>query len=563
MAFKAVFDLTQKAQNEAKAERKLQTPFDEPDADAEQASVDSLPDSLQKGIEALGWPSLMPVQAEGIPYILEGRDLIVQSRTGSGKTGAFLLPLLEKLDASEKTTQALILCPTRELARQIHDEFQRMNAGLDEADRLDAIPIYGGVGYGPQIDAFERGVQVVVGTPGRVLDHLARGTLKLDALRTIILDEADEMLSMGFFPDMIKVRRYLPRERDSYMFSATMPFQVQRIGQEFLSDPVFLATAGGQIHVEQMAHRAYQVAPMDKDRTLAALIEWENPTAAIIFANTRREVEYLATFLNNYGYNASGISSDLTQKAREKTMKRLRDGDLRFLVATDVAARGIDVPDLSHVFQYDIPQDREYYVHRSGRTARAGKAGVSIAITTATDMPTLRQIAKKYDIPLEEREMPTEEELASRVGQRLTNLLEDRMRDRSNPGRERQRRFVADARQLFEEGEPELLAMLLDEAYQRTLNEAPAGPAMDRSESEFDVQQREARERREGGKGRRRRDDEQDADDDRPDEPHADARDDVSSDEPRVADDRPSEDDDTPKRSRRRRSRRRKGGSDA
>ncbi len=567
MAFKATFDFTQKAQNEAKADRKLQTPFDEPDADREGAAVTDLPESLQQGIEALGWPALMPVQAEAVPYILEGRDLIVQSRTGSGKTGAFLLPLLEKLDPNEKATQALVLCPTRELASQIHAEFERMNAGLPADRQLDAIPVYGGVGYGPQIDAFKRGVQLVVGTPGRVLDHLSRGSLKLDKLRTIILDEADEMLSMGFFPDMIKVRRYLPRERDSYMFSATMPYQVQRIGQEFLTDPVFLATAGGQIHVEQMAHRAYQVAPMEKDRALAALIEWENPTAAIIFANTRREVEYLATFLNNYGYNAAGISSDLTQKAREKTMKRLRDGDLRFLVATDVAARGIDVPDLSHVFQYDIPQDKEYYVHRSGRTARAGKAGVSIAITTATDMPTLRQIARKYDIPLEERELPTDEELASRVGQRLTNLLEDRMRDRSNLERERQRRFVAVARQLVTEGEPEVLAMLLDEAYQASLHEAPVGPAMDRSESEYDVQQREAREAREsGGRGRgtRRRDD---ADDHEDDAPHADARDDVSSDaadlgaEAGGADDQPAgEEPSKKKRSRRRR--RSKGGSD-
>ena len=548
MAFKAVFDLTQKAQNEAKAERQLQTPFAAPDEDAETVAIADLPQRLQQGVEALGWPSLMPVQSQTIPYILDGRDLIVQSRTGSGKTGAFLLPLLEKLDASEKTTQALVLCPTRELASQIHAEFERMNAGLPEDIRLNAIPVYGGVGYGPQVEAFEKGAQLVVGTPGRVLDHLSRGTLRLDNLRTIILDEADEMLSMGFFPDMIRVRRFLPKQRDSYMFSATMPYQVQRIGQEFLTDPVFVATAGGAIHVDRMAHRAYQVQPMAKDRTLATLIEWENPTAAIIFANTRREVEYLATFLNNYGYDAAGISSDLTQKAREKTMKRLRDGELRFLVATDVAARGIDVEDLSHVFQYDIPQDREYYVHRSGRTARAGKAGVSIAIVTASDAPTLREIARKYDIPLEEREMPTEAEMASRVGQRLTNLLEDRMRDRSNMERERQARFVEVARQLVEEGEPEVLAMLMDEAYQQSLNRAPAGPAMDRSESEYDVQQREAKEAREAGesgRGRRRRDDDEErprsrrrsrdedtADDrsgDRPDAPHADARDDVSA----------------------------------
>ncbi len=563
MAFKAVFDLTQKAQNEVKAERQLETPFDSPDPDREDASIKDLPERLQQGVKALGWPGLMPVQAQAIPYILDNRDLIVQSRTGSGKTGAFLLPLLEKLDVREKTTQALVLCPTRELASQIHAEFERMNAGLDEDERLNAIPVYGGVGYEPQVKAFEKGAQLVVGTPGRILDHLARGTLKLDKLRTIILDEADEMLSMGFFPDMIKVRRYLPKQRDSYMFSATMPFQVQRIGKEFLTDPIFLATAGGQIHVEQMAHRAYQVLPMAKDRTLATLIEWENPTSAIIFCNTKREVEYLANFLNNYGYNAAGISSDLTQKAREKTMKRLRDGDVRFLVATDVAARGIDVEDLSHVFQYDIPQDREYYVHRSGRTARAGKAGVSIAITTASDMPTLRLIARKYDIPLEERDMPTEAEIASRVGQRLTNLLEDRMRNRTNMERERQARFAAVAKQLVEDGEPEILGMLLDEAHQASLGESNVGPAMDRSESEYDVQQREAKERREGGGGRsrsRRRDHDDLEDVDRDDDqPHADARDDVSGDgSDRETASPESTSDEAPSRSRRRRSRSRK-----
>ena len=282
-----------------------------------------------------------------------------------------------------------------------------MNGGLPGDEQLDAIPVYGGVGYGPQIDAFEAGAQLVVGTPGRVLDHLARGTLKLDNLRTIILDEADEMLSMGFFPDMIKVRRYLPKQRDS----------LHVLGHDAVPGPAHRAGVpdrpGLYRHRRRCDPRRPDDAPrlpgrlpMDKDRALATLIEWENPSAAIIFANTRREVEYLATFLNNYGYDAAGISSDLTQKAREKTMKRLRDGELRFLVATDVAARGIDVEDLSHVFQYDIPQDREYYVHRSGRTARAGKAGVSIAITTASDMPTLRQIARKYDIPLEERDLP-------------------------------------------------------------------------------------------------------------------------------------------------------------
>ncbi|MEM6325786.1 MAG: C-terminal helicase domain-containing protein, partial [Bacteroidota bacterium] len=263
-----------------------------------------------------------------------------------------------------------------------------------------------------------------------------------------------------------------------------------------------------------------------KDRALATLIEWENPSAAIVFANTRREVEYLATFLRNFGYDADGISSDLTQKAREKVMGKLRSGTLRILVATDVAARGIDVNDLSHVFQYDVPQDKEYYVHRSGRTARAGKSGTSITLYFAHEKTAIADIEKKYDIPMERRELPTEEELAARVGERLTNRLEDRLRDRSNLERERAARFVPVARRLVEEGEPEVLAMLLDEAYRATLHGPADAPVM------VEANRRDA--------------------EPRPDDAHTDAHDDASED--------PSDDssDDKPRRSRRRsRSRRR------
>ncbi len=479
MAYKAVFDFTQKAQNEKKAAEPLKTPFAELDPDVADATVETLPFRLQEGLAALGWPGLMPVQAQAIPYVLDARDLIVQSRTGSGKTGAFLLPMLERLDPDLPACQALVLCPTRELALQIFNEFERMNAGLPAREQLSGVAVYGGTAYGPQLDAFEKGAHLVVGTPGRVLDHLARGTLNLGQLQMLVLDEADEMLSMGFYPDMMKLKRYLPKVRDGYMFSATMPFQVQRIGQEFLNDPIFIATSGGTIHVDLMAHRAFAVDPRAKDRALATLIEWENPSSGIIFANTRREVDYLARFLTNYGLDAAGISSDLTQKAREEVMGRLRAGELRFLVATDVAARGIDVEDLSHVFHYDVPQDPEYYVHRSGRTARAGKAGVSISLMTATDAPALRGIARRYSIPLDELPVPTEDELAARVAERLTTLLEDDLRRRSRMERERQARFVPVVERLVAEGEPEILAMLLDGVYQQSLRDRRyADPAM-------------------------------------------------------------------------------------
>ena len=484
LAYSLQIDLTSAAQKQLKDDSPTQTPFEDVPDDAPQATPSDLPETIQDGLDALGWDKLMPVQAKAIPQTLDDRDVVVQSRTGSGKTGAFLLPMLEMLDPEAGETQALVLCPTRELAKQIHGEFEKMTAGTPEAERLRAVPVYGGTAYGPQIDAFKDGVEVVIGTPGRVLDHLERRSLRLDGLRMLVLDEADEMLSMGFYPDMRRLKRYLPKERVSAMFSATMPYQVQRVGREFLDDPVFIATAGGRIHVDMMTHYAVEIPPMEKDRALATLIEWENPSSAIVFANTKRQVEYLATFLRNFGYDADGISSDLTQKAREKVMGRLRTGNLRILVATDVAARGIDVSDLSHVFQFDIPQDKEYYVHRSGRTARAGKSGVSITLFAAHERTAIADLIKKYDIPIETRELPTEDELGRRVGERLTNKLEDRLRGRSAMDKERAARFVPVVRQLVEEGEPEVLAMLLDEAYRASLHDADLAPEADDDERE-------------------------------------------------------------------------------
>lgn len=475
MAFRAVIDLTRKSQ-EARRQESGPTRFQEPEPALASVTAADLPEPLRRGLGAVGWTELMPVQQRAIPYILGKQDLIVQARTGTGKTGAFLLPMLALLDPEQQAAQALILGPTRELAKQILAEFDRLSAASGEGARLEAVAVYGGVGYGSQIQAFKRGAQVVVGTPGRILDHLERGALRLDALRMLILDEADEMLSMGFYPAMRKLKRFLPRERASFMFSATMPYRVQRIGEEFLREPGFLSLSAGSVHVVGMDHRAYRVDPMAKDRVLARLIELENPDSALIFANTRRQVEYLAQFLRNFGYDAAEISSDLTQQAREKVMGQLRAGELRFLVATDVAARGIDISDLSHVFMFDVPQDREYYIHRAGRTARAGRTGVATVLVSPQDEIPLREIAERYQIDFDWREVPTDEEVAGRVAERLVVLLEQRMREKSRLERERLQRFVPLARRLIEDGEPELLAMLLDERYHESLH-ATAGTA--------------------------------------------------------------------------------------
>jgi ATP-dependent RNA helicase DeaD len=457
-------DLTSRAQAE-RAEEQTKKSFTEPDPPLPAATVETLPDNLRDAVQSIGWKSLMPVQEKAIPYLLNGRDMVVQSRTGSGKTGGFLLPLFNLLDPDLKAAQALVLSPTRELAKQIHEEFDKLRGDHP----FSSVVIYGGVKYEPQIRALKNGAQVIIGTPGRILDHIQQGRMILDDLKMLVFDEADEMLSMGFYPDMLKLQRYLPRDRQTCMFSATMPKRVRYLSQKFLDDPGFLSLSSGNVSVDAIEHRYYRVDRMAKDRILVRLIEMENPESAIIFANTKRDVEFLGTFLKNYGYDADSISGDLSQKAREKVMKKIRDGRLRFLVATDVAARGIDITDLSHVIQYDIPQDHEYYVHRAGRTARAGKTGTAITLITIEEQRTLLALGQRYSIPMTQHDVPDEKDVEKRVTERLTVVLESSFRDKSNMEKERLQRFKPLVDELADE-EPELLAMLLDELYHKTLH---------------------------------------------------------------------------------------------
>jgi len=457
-------DLTSRAQAE-RAEARTTKSFTEPEPSLPPATVESLPDSLREAVQSIGWSKLMPVQEKAVPYLLDGRDMIVQSRTGSGKTGGFLLPLFNLLDEDLKAAQALVLSPTRELARQIHDEFDKLRGNHP----FTSVLIYGGVKYEPQIKALKNGAQVIIGTPGRILDHIQQGRLVLDDLKMLVFDEADEMLSMGFYPDMLKLERYLPSSRQSCMFSATMPKRVRYLSKKFLNDPGFLSLSSGNVSVDAIEHRYYRVDRMAKDRILVRLIEMENPDSAIIFANTKRDVEYLGQFLQNYGYDADSISGDLSQRAREKVMKKIRDGRLRFLVATDVAARGIDITDLSHVIQYDLPQDPEYYVHRAGRTARAGKTGTAITLITIEEQRNLLALGQRYAIPMSQHDVPDEKDVEQRVTERLTVVLESNFRDKSNMEKERLQRFKPLVDALSAE-EPELLAMLLDDLYHETLH---------------------------------------------------------------------------------------------
>ncbi len=429
--------------------------------------MEDLPTPLREGFKKMGWETLMPVQARAIPYILAHRDVMIQSRTGSGKTAAYLVPVLQRIDPSKNMTQALVLTPTRELAQQVVHEAEALGSAMD----VRTAAVYGGVGYRDQLEAFRKGAHLVVGTPGRILDHLMRRSLDLDHLKILIFDEADRMLSMGFYPDMKRVQRYLPEHpMNTYMFSATFPPQVMGLAREFMTKPGFLNLSSDHVHVTETEHVVYTVPPMDKERSLIRIIEVENPASAIVFCNTKERVHFVAVILQRYGYNAAEISSDLSQVAREEVMERIRQGQLRFMVATDVASRGIDIPELSHVFLYEVPEDMESYIHRAGRTGRAGASGIAISLVNAMERAELARIGKRFSIDFQERPLPTDEEVQNIVAQRTLALLEARLRERDRLQTERMRRFLPFLGEVADEseGKNEItagLAMLLDDFY--------------------------------------------------------------------------------------------------
>jgi len=451
------------------------------DAPAE-ISFEELSPAMREACERAGWTSLTPVQAKSIPYLLAGREMLVQSRTGSGKTGAYVLPIMQKINMEKNVAQAMVLVPTRELALQVSLEAQMLTQGTN----LRTAVVYGGVGYNAQLEAFRGGAQLVVGTPGRILDHLLKNTLSLDHLKILIFDEADRMLSMGFYPDMVKIRKYIPtREISSSMFSATFPPQVIRLADQFLRAPQLLSLSGNQVHIAEIEHLYYVVPGMRKERSLVRIIEIENPASAIIFCNTKDTVHYLSVVLKRFGYDADELSSDLAQSAREKVMARVKRGALRFLVATDVAARGIDIPDLSHVIQYEPPEDPEAYIHRAGRTGRMGSSGVAISLVAEMEKYKLQSIARFYNINMEERQLASDEELERVVGERITALLESRLHARDTIQIERMQRFLPLAKNLAQsDDDSALIAMLLDDYYQQSLHALPVQPTAGTEEEE-------------------------------------------------------------------------------
>lgn len=350
-----------------------------------------LPAGILAALDDVGYETPSAIQAQTIPPLLEGRDIIGLAQTGTGKTAAFALPVLAAIDVERREPQALVLTPTRELAVQVCEAFERYAAHLGG---VHVLPIYGGQGYGVQLSALRRGVHVVVGTPGRIMDHLAKGTLDLSGLTHVVLDEADEMLRMGFAEDVDEILQQTPEDKQVALFSATMPRQIRAISQQHLREPAEITVKGGAQTSPSITQRALMVSYQQKLEALTRVLEVENFEAAIVFTRTRNETETVAERLRARGYAAAAISGDIAQPQREKTIEQLRGGGLDVLVATDVAARGLDVERISHVINYDLPIDTESYVHRIGRTGRAGRTGDAISFVTARERRMLGAIEK-------------------------------------------------------------------------------------------------------------------------------------------------------------------------
>ncbi|MCH1867895.1 DEAD/DEAH box helicase [Nocardioides sp. CFH 31398] len=364
-----------------------------------------LSEPVLKALRDVGYESPSPIQAATIPPMLAGRDVMGLAQTGTGKTAAFALPVLSNLDvADKKAPQVLVLAPTRELALQVSEAFGRYAARLKN---VQVLPVYGGQGYGIQLSALRRGVHVVVGTPGRIMDHLEKGTLDLSALRFLVLDEADEMLKMGFAEDVDTILASTPPTKQVALFSATMPPQIRRIAEKHLDDPVEIRVENQSRTADNITQRWLTVSYPRKVDALTRILEVENFEGMIVFVRTKNETETLAEKLRARGFSATAINGDIAQVQRERTVNQLRDGKLDILVATDVAARGLDVERISHVVNYDIPTDPEAYVHRIGRTGRAGRSGDAISFVTPREKGLLRHIERSTRQKITPMDLPS------------------------------------------------------------------------------------------------------------------------------------------------------------
>ncbi len=364
----------------------------------------SLSKEIEKAIENMGFEEPTPIQALAIPLIQSGRDVTAQAQTGTGKTSAFGIPVIENIDASQRVVQAIVLCPTRELAIQIAEEFSHL---LTYLPKISVLPVYGGQPIERQLKALAHGVHVVIGTPGRVMDHLRRRTLSLDNVSRVVLDEADQMLDMGFRDDIEYILKRIPQKRQTLLFSATMPQPIIEISKRFQNRPEFVRVEYQELTVPAIEQSYIEVRDRDKLESLCRVIDVVDPELTIIFCNTKRGAEDLAGHIRARGYRAEELHGDMKQSQRDRVMSGFRKGSIDILIATDVAARGIDVEDVDMVINYDVPQDVEYYVHRIGRTGRAGKSGRAIMFVTPRDYTKLREIQKYIKVQIPKKALPT------------------------------------------------------------------------------------------------------------------------------------------------------------
>ncbi len=385
-----------------------------------------LDERILRAVTDMGFEAASPIQAQAIPVQTEGRDVVGQAQTGTGKTAAFGIPLLQKIDPDNKKLQALALCPTRELAIQVADEIRRLAKYMHG---IKVLPIYGGQDIVRQIRGLKDGTQIVIGTPGRVMDHMRRKTIRCEHIHTVIMDEADEMLNMGFLEDMETILSQLPEERQTVMFSATMPAEIQNIARRFQKEPVTVKVVKKELTVPKVTQYYYEVKPKTKVEVMCRLLDMYAPKLSIAFCNTKRQVDDLVQELQGRGYFAEGLHGDLKQMQRDRVMSSFRSGTTEILVATDVAARGIDVDNVEAVFNYDIPQDDEYYVHRIGRTGRAGKDGIAFSFVVGKEVYKLRDIQRYCKTKIIPQAIPSLDDITAIKAEKIMEQAMELIRD--------------------------------------------------------------------------------------------------------------------------------------
>lgn len=378
-----------------------------------------LSEEIQKAVRYMGFEEASPIQAKAIPAMISGIDLIGQAQTGTGKTAAFGIPLLEKVDPKLKKLQAIVLCPTRELAIQVADEIRNLSRYMHG---IKVLPIYGGQDIVKQIRSLKSGTQIVIGTPGRVMDHMRRKTMKLDFVHTVVLDEADEMLNMGFREDIEFVLSGVPEERQTVLFSATMPKPIMEITKKFQNNAKVIKVTKKELTVPNIEQYYYDVKPKKKEEVLSRLLDIYSPRLSVVFCNTKKQVDLLVNALLGRGYFAAGLHGDMKQEQRDRVMQGFRTGNTEILVATDVAARGIDVDEVEAVFNYDLPQDDEYYVHRIGRTGRAGREGRAFSFVSGKEVYKLKEIQRYCKTKIYAQKVPSLNDVANT---KMENILDD------------------------------------------------------------------------------------------------------------------------------------------